>query len=148
MAKRYKVVKASHAISHEGQGQLYEHRESIDDSLLPDAVELRKLKAIDPEGVSWIKEQTAREQDARHSFMDRRMGLWEKGQRRTYALDMLTLLCALMVILCGMTFSCFLIYYQQSVIGTVFAGGTLIFAATAFLNYRKKSGQRSEVIEH
>lgn len=140
MAKQHKIVKASHAVGQKGTGQTFEHQESIDDSLLPDASELARLQELDPDIVSWIKDRTAREQDARHSFNDRRMGLLEVGQKRTYRLDVITVVFAFLIIMAGIGFSAFLIYFGQSVVGTIFAGGTLIFAASAFLNYRKKSG--------
>jgi hypothetical protein len=72
------------------------------------------------------------------------MGLLEDGQKKAYRVDIFTILCAFLIIMTGMAFSAFLIYYGQSVIGSIFAGGTLFIAASAFLNFRKKHSTQGQ----
>ncbi len=47
---------------------IVEQNVSIDDSLLPSAVELEKLKEIDPSIVPWIMARAEQEQNARHAW--------------------------------------------------------------------------------
>ena len=46
-------------------------RESIDDTLLPDADELKKYKEIDPKVLDFILSRTSIEQDFRHQFNEK-----------------------------------------------------------------------------
>ncbi len=115
----------------------YEQNETFDDSLLPDAIELEKLKELDPDIINWIKERTAKEQDARHDFNDRKLKLFEKSSTRFFSIDILTLFFAFAIVMSGMVFSYFLIINDMKTQGTIFAGATIILAATAFLRFRK-----------
>lgn len=49
-------------------GYALQQQITIDDSLLPPAEELYKLKQIDPSIIEWIKGRTEKEQDARIRF--------------------------------------------------------------------------------
>ena len=122
-----------------------EHQESYDDSLLPDAIELAKLKEVDDSIVEWIKERTAKEQDGRLDFNKRKMILLEVGSKRKFLIDLITIFCAFAIIMVGMLFSYYLIDKNQTTVGTIFAGATLVFAANAFLNFRKKIAERKEM---
>ena len=138
MAKHHKSIKGHQLVSNRGQGASFEHQESIDDSLLPDALELSKLKELDPDIISWIKERTAKEQDARLSFNDRKMTVIERAQTKTFTIDIIALVLAFFIIMGGMLFSYLLISLGQVVTGSVFAGVTILFAANSFLNFRKR----------
>lgn len=140
MAKQTKEVRSTHLVDgKQGRGGMaFEHKESYDDSLLPSALELAKLNEIDPNAISWIKERTAKEQDGRLSFNERRITLVEKTAKRHFLLDIGAMACAFVIVMTGMGFSYALIDKGQTVVGTIFAGGTLIVAASAFLNYRKR----------
>ncbi len=48
MAKQSRSQKVNHVVSPQGQGASFEQSESYDDSLLPDAVELCKVKRVRP----------------------------------------------------------------------------------------------------
>ncbi|MFY0598600.1 MAG: hypothetical protein JXR03_02940 [Cyclobacteriaceae bacterium] len=139
MAKHHRQTKQSNVVGRHGQGVSYEHQESIDDSLLPEANELASLKELDPDVMSWIKERTAKEQDARLDFNDRKMGLLEKGQKMSYRVDIIAILSAFIITMSGMIFSYILIQANQIITGSVFAGATILFAANSFLNFRKKN---------
>lgn len=56
-------------------GVQLEHNTVYDDNLLPAADELAKLNSIDPNIISWIKQRTEIEQNARVRFNERRTAL-------------------------------------------------------------------------
>jgi uncharacterized membrane protein len=138
MSKRHVQKKQSNVVTHKGQGVTYEQNESFDDSLLPDAIELEKLKALDSDIIHWIKARTEKEQDARLDFNNRKMSLIEKSQTKAFTVDIISLVLAFIIIMIGMCFSYFLIKEDQIVTGTIFAGATILLAANSFLNFRKK----------
>lgn len=139
MAKHHRQTKQSNVIDRHGQGVSYEHQESIDDSLLPEATELASLKELDPDVMSWIKDRTAKEQDARLDFNNRKMRLLERGQKMSYNIDLVAVVAAFTITMSGMLFSYFLIQADQIITGSIFAGSTILFAANSFLNFRKKN---------
>ena len=139
MAKHHIQKRQSNVVSHKGQGVSFEQQESIDDSLLPDAEELAKLKELDGDVINWVKERTAKEQDARLDFNNRKMTLVEKGQRMAFTVDIIAIGAAFIITMSGMAFSYLLIQANQIVTGSVFAGATILFAANSFLNFRKKN---------
>jgi uncharacterized membrane protein len=144
MAKHQIQKRQSNVVSSKGQGVSYEHQESIDDSLLPDAQELARLKEVDPSVMEWIKERTAKEQDARLDFNDRKMRVIERGQKMAYTVDLVAIVAAFVITMSGMGFSYYLIKANQIITGSVFAGATILFAANAFLNFRKKDSHKEE----
>ncbi|MDI9366146.1 MAG: hypothetical protein QM541_14410 [Flavobacterium sp.] len=138
MAKKTTHIKGANVVATNGKGASFEHHESFDDNLLPDSTELSKLKELDPTIIEWVKERTAKEQDSRISFNDRKMSLLEKNNSRFFILDILSMLSAFAIIIAGMWFSYFLLIHKEVVTSTIFAGGTILFAANAFLNFRNK----------
>lgn len=139
MAKGKKSVKRSATLGNRNQGVSIEHQETFDDNLLPDAKELNLLQKIDPNIMEWIKNSATKEQNARHDFNDRRMKIIEKGQKKSFSIDVMTIFSALIVILSGMLFSYYLISQDMKTVGTLFGGATVIIAASSFLNFRKKN---------
>ncbi|WP_158991431.1 hypothetical protein [Mucilaginibacter sp. L196] len=137
MAKQTRNQKVNHLQTHQGRGVAYEQSESYDDSLLPDANELAKLKELDPNIIEWIKERTAKEQDARISFNNRKMALIEGSTTKSFALDIITLIVVVIIILGGMAFSAYLISKDLKVEGTVFGGVVVIAIVNSVLNFRK-----------
>ncbi|QKJ28287.1 hypothetical protein HQ865_00440 [Mucilaginibacter mali] len=137
MAKQTHSTKQSHIVSQQGKGASFEQHESYDDSLLPEAVELSKLKELDPNIIDWIKSRTEKEQDARLDFNNRKMGLIESSTRKAFAIDMSTIIAAFLVLIAGMFFSAYLISQNMKVEGTVFGGVILIAVVNSFLNFRK-----------
>lgn len=147
MAKHTKQTRGKHLISNQASGVSFEQNESIDDGLLPEAEELAKLQALDPNIIEWIKARTEKEQDGRLDFNSRKMTLLEGGTRKAFQIDIYTITCALIVILAGMAVSVYLIEKGLTITGSIFAGATIVFAANAFLNFRKnkntKQGQNN-----
>ncbi|MBA2612542.1 MAG: hypothetical protein H0U95_11260 [Bacteroidetes bacterium] len=144
MAKQTRQVKGTNVVSHQGKGTSFEQHESFDDSLLPDATELAKLKELDPEIIHWIKARTEKEQDGRLDFNSRKMSILESGTKRSYRVDIYTISCAFVIIVLGMGFSCFLIDRGEKITGTVFAGATILLAANSFLNFRKVKNNQAK----
>ena len=113
------------------KGSLVIEQHSIyDNSLLPPAEELAKLKEINPDIVTWVMERTTFEQEERL-----KIAKYEFRGGRRY--NIIALIFAFIVIIAGLSFSTFLIYNSMNIIGTIFAGGTLIMAANAFIQASK-----------
>jgi len=113
-------------------GFIIEHHSVYDNSLLPPADELAKLKDINPDIVVWIMEKTSFEQEERL-----KIAKFEFRGARRY--NITALIFAFTVIIAGLSFSTFLIYNSMNVVGTIFAGGTLVMAANAFIKASKKT---------
>lgn len=77
MAKQSR--KASLSKSEEHQGHTFE--EIFDDSLLPDATEIQKLSAIDPNIIQWLKERAEKEQEFRHNVFSKKVKMVSKSER-------------------------------------------------------------------
>ena len=92
------------------------------------------MKEINPDIVTWIMERTAFEQEERL-----KIAKFEFRGGRRYNVAALTF--AFIVIMAGLSFSTFLIYNEMNTMGTIFAGSTLIMAATAFIKASKKNDQ-------
>jgi uncharacterized membrane protein len=132
-----KVNRNTKGLSVPSRGSAYEHSESYDDSLLPEAVELERLKLLDPNIIEWIKQRTEKEQDARIDFNAKRISIVEDVSRRDYQIDVISLIFAFLIIISSMAFSTYLIMAGQNIVGTIFAGATIIIAVSAFLNFRR-----------
>lgn len=144
MAKTNRSVKRTNVQGPQGNGVSFEHQESFDDNLLPDAAELERLHDLDPNIMDWMKETTSKEQNARHDFNSRKIGLFESSQKKSFWMDVIQATYAFVIILSGMFFSYLLIEKGQLVFGSIFAGGTILFAANAFLKFRKSNSGESE----
>jgi uncharacterized protein YhaN len=139
MAKQTRAIRGVNIPSQQGKNASFEHHESYDDSLLPDAIELSKLQQLDGTMIEWVKQRTATEQDARLDYNSRKMGVYEKLTSRTFKIDVLSILVAAIIMLAGMFLSAFLIHKNLTIAGSLFGGGTIITAAIAFLNYNKRN---------
>lgn len=121
----------------DGRPSALQHKESYDDTFVPDSQELAKLKEIDPTIVEWIKKRTEIEQEGRLDFNSRRMTVLEKSSLRTFLVDVYTITCSLIIILCSMALTYYFIVNHLTIEGTVFGGITVVIAAKAFLDFRK-----------
>ncbi len=138
MAKQTRNQKVNHLQTHQGKGASYEQSESYDDSLLPDAAELCKLKELDENIIEWIKDRTAKEQDARISFNDRKMGLLEGATRKAFHMDIIVVIAAFFILIAGMLVTSYLVSQNLKIEGTVFGGVTLLAVGNSFLNFTKR----------
>jgi len=130
------MAKQAHqkTLSTQKGGFVIEQRSIYDDSLLPPAEELAKLKEINPDIVTWVMERTAFEQEERL-----KIAKYEFRGGRRY--NITALIFAFIVIIAGLSFSTFLISNSFNIVGTIFAGGTLVMAATAFIHASKKTNK-------
>ena len=139
MAKQQKQIQ----MNVPGKGNVKQF-ESYDDTLLPPAIEMLKLKEVDPKCIDWLLERAAKEQDYRHSFQDQRIKLAERHEKREHRIDLCAIFSALIVIVLGMVLSYLLIEKGQLVLGSVFAGATLLLSANSFLNVRKRKFRNNQ----
>ena len=124
---------------HQSEGMAVEQTSIYDDSLLPAADELAKLKELDPECINWIKRRTEIEQDARIQFNRDRIRLMSKDMNQVTTQNIICILAAFIIIMSGFACSAFFVYRGLNIEGTVFGGGSLVFAALIFMRWRSNS---------
>jgi uncharacterized membrane protein len=107
-------------------------------TLLPSAKELAQLKELDSGVMDWVKGHLDQEQSERHRDHRRRVELLEAQIHREFRLDRLAMLLAFTVIAIGMAFSACFVFMQQQVWGTVYAGVTIVAAASVFFRQRRR----------
>ena len=120
-------------------GAVVEQKTVIEDSFLPSAEELYKLKEVKPELVDWIMERAAKEQDARHDFNRARVRLANKEMNGTIWINILCILFAFLIIIAGILATLWLLHKEMTVAGTIFASGTIIGAAALFMRIPKNT---------
>lgn len=120
------------------RGLTLEQRTVVDDNLLPPAEELAKLNDISKEILPWIMNRTEKEQDARISFNENRMRLTEKDLNFAHRYNMVALIMAFVIVILFLAASFYLIISGKEVLGTLFAGGTIVGIISYFLNSKKK----------
>ena len=120
------------------RGLTFEQNTIVDDNLLPSADELAKLNDISADIIPWIMERAEKEQDARIKFNEDRMRLSENDLRFAHKYNMLALIMAFMLVLLFLTSSFYLIISGKEIIGTIFAGGTIVGIVSYFLNARRR----------
>lgn len=81
-----------------------------DDSLLPPADELAKLKELDPDIINWVKKRTEIEQDARIKFNENKVKLMDKNMKQIFIQNIVCVFTAFIIILSGIACSFYFIY--------------------------------------
>lgn len=117
-------------------GVAIEQTSVYDDSLLPPAEELSRLKEIDPNCIEWIKRRTEIEQEARIRFNENKIELMRKDMNQVTAQNIICILVAFFIIMAGICLSAWFVYKGLNVGGTVFGGSTLVLAAVIFSKFR------------
>jgi len=112
---------------------LLEQNNAFDDSLLPSAEELGKLKEIDPNIVKWIMDRTEMEQNARIEFNKNRIRLSEYDLKKTHRFNFTALTYGFIIFLAILTMSAYFIYNGLPITGTIFAGTAIIVGAIYFI---------------
>lgn len=120
------------------RGLTLEQRTVVDDNLLPPAEELAKLNDISKEILPWIMNRTEKEQDARISFNENRMRLTEKDLNFAHRYNMVAFIMSFVIVILFLAASFYLIISGKEVLGTLFAGGTIVGIISYFLNSKKK----------
>lgn len=136
MASGKAIQRKADVVTGHGRSGIMESHLTFDDSLLPAADELRKLKELDPDIMSWMKERTALEQSKRLEITAAKVDIVYRDQTFRYNIDRLVILSAFMVFVIGMAISYFLISNSQALTGSLFAGGTLLLTGSAFLKFK------------
>jgi uncharacterized membrane protein len=130
MSQRKRQIKATKQYN----SQSLEHTEVFDDNLLPDAFEIEKLHAIDPDILSWLKNRAEKEQDFRHGAYTNRLGKIENQNKREhntarYALSIYFILVALCV---GASY--LLLRDGHNLQGSIFGGAAAILALAVLVS--------------
>lgn len=132
-----KVAQHNKAQMGKGGHAVIEQRMVVDDSMLPAAEELARLQEIRPDLIDWVMERTAQEQNARHEFNRERVRLANRELTGTIRVNILCLIFAFVIIICGMVVSVWMLYNGKTAAGTVFAGTTIIGSAALFTRIPK-----------
>ena len=125
---------------------IVEQKTIVDDSMLPTAEELAKLKEVKPELVDWVMVRAEKEQDARIEFNKDRVRLAKTELGGTIWVNVISLLFAFLIVLGGMAATLWALREGLTVAGTIFAGTTLVGAAALFTRIPKR-GTKELVIK-
>jgi uncharacterized membrane protein len=112
---------------------LLEQSNAFDDSLLPSAEELEKLKEVDPNIVKWIMDRTEMEQNARLDFNKNRIKLSEYDLRKTHRFNFTALTFGFIIFMAILAISAFFVYYGLPITGTIFGGTAILVGAIYFI---------------
>ena len=137
MAKQSNKVKHTQVTGQNEIANQIEQSVSIDDSLLPDAEELTKLKLLDPNIIEWLKARAEKEQDMRHRYMDAKIDISKGSMNKSFTIDLIILIISFALLAGGMTYSYFLIIADKILPACILGGTTLVFAVNSILNFRK-----------
>jgi uncharacterized membrane protein len=129
-AQRHQLHDKDSGITREDMRSVVSQQEIV----LPDAEELAKYQALDPNIVTWLMTHAAKEQDFRHQSHNRKLTVREKNARSDRRLDGWGMLCGFIIFMGGMGLSGFMIHTDHSVAGSIFGGVTLIGGAALFVN--------------
>ena len=139
-----KVAKQNKAHIKNNSISTIEENTIVDDYMLPATDELIKLKEIDPTIIEWIKRRSEIEQDARIRFNDNRMSLTKKDLNSMFWINIICLLFAFIIIVLGILFSYVMIKNDMKIEGTIFAGTTIVIAASLFLRRGKATNKQKK----
>ena len=122
-----------------GNNSVVEQHTVIEESILPAADELKKLQEIDPSLVKWVMDRCEKEQNFRHEFSNGRLNLTKKDLNGTILINVLCIVFAFILILCGFAASIFLIKNGLNIAGTIFAGASIIGVGALFTRIPSKN---------
>ena len=115
-----------------GNPVLVERNMTIDDTIIPNADELAKLKEVDPTLVQWVTSRCEQEQNFRHKFSHDQIGLAKKELHGNISLHWACLIMVFLLILGALGASVYMLIQGVNLAGSIFAGGTVIGIAIAF----------------
>jgi uncharacterized membrane protein len=120
-------------IANRHQGAI-EQQTIVDDSLLPPAEELSKLKEIDPCIIEWILKRSEKEQETRLNFNNEKIKLAHREANITIISLWLAFVLAVSVLALGGLFIC----WGKEVAGTIFGGVGILVVVQSFLKFGRK----------
>jgi uncharacterized membrane protein len=106
---------------------------AIDDSLLPSAAELERLKAIDPGIVSWIMERAEQEQNSRLQWNKVQSEIMIFDVKKSHRFNFTALVFTFILFLFILSSAVFCIIKGLNVEGSVIGGTAIITAVVFFL---------------
>jgi uncharacterized membrane protein len=138
MAKQKSKQQANILDPKTGHGMQLIRSDEHDDTPLPSADELAKYKALHPEVVPWLMKISEKEQDHRHSFENSRIKLVNDVNSKLYTIDIIRIVCAFIIVISGFLLSGILLYNDKLLIGSLFAGTTMLGAVAMFLKSKRE----------
>ena len=138
MAKQELKTRQTNVKTYDADGHQVEQTFTVDDSFLPSPNELREYKEINPEIVKLLIDASRNEQAHRHYLDKQKIKAINKDSRSMHSINILGMTFAFLIISGGLALSAYLIYLEKDIIGTIFAGTTILTAAATFLNHVKK----------
>lgn len=112
---------------------IVEQNVSIDDSLLPNAAELERLKDIDPSIVTWIMARAEQEQNARHAWNRAQSEIMTSDVKKIHRFNFTAIILAFILFLTIVGASVFFIVKGLNVQGTIFGSTAIITGVVFFL---------------
>ena len=137
MAKQEIKTRQTNVSTVDSSGRQVEQTFTVDDSFLPSPNELREYKEINPDIVKLLIESSRKEQEHRHTIDKQKMKEITRDSRSMHSINVLGMTFAFLIIFGGLLLSAYLIYLDKDIIGTIFAGATIVTAAGIFLNHSK-----------
>lgn len=133
MASTKREITQTNVQNSDSSGHQIQHKEYVDDNLLPDADEIAKLYAIDPTIMEFLKETSKAEMDFRHGYYYERLDIAERKERGKRRINYLGMTFAFILLLVGMCFSAMLIYLGHTITGSIFSGATILSGVALFI---------------
>jgi len=124
MTKHKREIKTAHS----RELQRLEQSEEIDDNLLPDAEEIKKLAAIDPDILTWLKGRAEKEQEFRHDFSKKRIKLTNDYEQRHHNTARMGLFVYAILVIGSLWGAYQLILKGLNVQGSIFGSAAVVLA--------------------
>lgn len=141
MSKHERSLKETKVAGKNGIGHQLERVEVFDDNLLPEACEIERLKAIDPEIMIWLKERAEREQDFRHEAYNKKIKLLSKSENRVTFLNFYGILMSFLFLGGIIFFSYLIIINGMKIQGSIFSGATIVAVLSFLFRIPKNTNQ-------
>lgn len=133
------IKKAEHnKVSTDRVGLTLEQQTVYDDSLLPPADELKKINDISKDVLPWLMKRSEIEQNARIRFNDERIGLAKSEMSHNHKYSFVSLIMAFFIVIISFGISLYLIISGKDIVGSIFAGATVVLIISYFLKAKKK----------
>lgn len=129
MAKQHQQNKLSKS---NGGDFLLEQNVAIDDSLLPSAVELEKLKEVDPSIIPWIMQRTEIEQNARIENNQEILNLNRINLTKTHSFNKTSLVLGFLLFIVTLLLAAYFVYAGLPTQGTIFGSASILVAVVYF----------------
>ena len=143
MAKQKLITKQTNLSAPGANGQQLEQTFTVDDSFLPSPEELQRYKEINPDIVKLLIDASRNEQDHRHHIDRLKMKTIKKEGNMVHVVNITGMALAFIIMIAGLGLSAFLVYKEKEIVGTIFAGATILIAVTTFLNHVKDEKKRN-----